>query len=135
MNQIVAVSHGKVSVIVNVHQFANNGVPARFGCRVVDGTGDSVSGLTQKPVNFAACTTCGAVHVHLGIIGCPMEYLPLPPEDPRAKLLMSIITETGNNGQWGRPMTGPARVVGLIEVHQAATLSEIGQGNTCSLCS
>lgn len=48
-----------------------------------------------------------------------MEYMCLQPDGPRAKLPMYIINETETD-VWGKPMTAPARLVGMINVHQAA---------------
>lgn len=126
---------GEVSVIVNVFQLmrvTDKGcIKARIGCRVVEGSAQSIGGLTKKPVHFAVCTSCGEVNVHLGHVGGPMDYMCLTSDDPRAKLLTSIISTTDTEN-WGKPMTGPARVVGMIDVHQAATLSEIGEKCHCS---
>lgn len=107
-------------------------IPARCGSRVVEASPESVVGLTQQPVHFAACTTCGAVSVGLGVPGDVMTHMSLQPEDPRSRLLLSILTETENNGQWGRGLGGPARVVGMINVHGAAKMSETGC--TCFNC-
>lgn len=56
----------------------------------------------------------------------------LQPEDPRARLLLSIITETEGNHAWGKVLDEPVRVVGLINVHGAAKKSETG--STCFNC-
>ena len=131
VDQIVNMGHGPVSVVVNCFQFSTGNVPARFGSRIVEASAESVVGLTQQPVHFSACSLCGAVSVGLGVAGDTVTRLSLQPDDPRARLLLSIIIET-DNGQWGRVMESPARVVGLINVHGAAKMSETG--STCFNC-
>ena len=133
VDQIVEMGHGPVSVVVNCFQYASTQVPARVGSRVVEASPESVAGLTQQPVHFSACTTCGAVSVGLGIAGDDnVTRLSLQPDDPRARLLLSIITETDHHRQWAKVMDEPARVVGLINVHGAAKMSETG--STCFNC-
>ena len=139
VDQIVDMSHGLVSVVVNCFQFASMSgndpsrwIPARCGSRVVEASPESVVGLTQQPVHFSACSVCGEVSVGVGVAGDAMTHLSLQPDDPRARLLLSVITETENHGQWGKVMEAPARVVGLINVHSAAKMSEIGA--TCFNC-
>lgn len=61
-----------------------------------------------------------------GISGC----VRLAPDDPRARLLRQI-TDVGNE-TWGKPMGSPARVVGMVNVHGAAKMSEVG--STCFHC-
>lgn len=139
VEQIVNMGHGLVSVIINCFQFSsmagNNRerwIPARVGSRVVEASPESVLGLTQQPVHFAGCMKCGAVAVGLGIPGDVMTRLSLRPADPRSILLMGIIRETENGGQWSRALNGPARVAGMINVHGAAKMSETG--STCFNC-
>lgn len=140
VDQIVEMGHGLVSVVVNCFQYSSmpgndpsRWIPTRCGCRVVEASAESIEGLTQRPVHFSACTTCGAVSVGVGMAGDDaVTRLSLQPDDPRARLLLSIITETENNRAWGRVMDEPARVVGIINVHGAAKMSETG--STCFHC-
>lgn len=124
VDQIINAAHGEISVIVNCSQMGSGGIPPRVGSRVVQASEESIIGLTLEPVHFAACTQCGAVGVCLGSAGDVKSRVSLLPSDPRARLLSTIISETENNGQWGRAMAAPARVVGLINVHGAAKVSE-----------
>lgn len=117
VNQIVGMSHGVVSVVVNSFQFSSmpgndpaRWIPARCGSRIVEASEESIIGLTQGNVHFCACTVCGAVSVGIGIVGDDMVHMSLEPNDPRSRLLLNIITETENGGQWGEPMNEPARV-------------------------
>lgn len=139
VQDIIDMGHGMVSVVVNCFQFssmsgndATRWIPARFGSRVVEASPESVVGLTEQPVRFAACTMCGAVSASLGFPGDVVSHLSLQPDDPRSELLLSIITETENHRAWGKTMDGPARVVGMINVHGAAKMSETG--SACFNC-
>lgn len=134
VEQIFAAAHGEVSVVVNCFQMGGRSISPRCGTRVVPASEASISGLTQDPVHFIACTHCGAVGVALGFAGDIKSHVSLQPGDPRAKLLSTIISETENNGSWGRPMQSPARVVGMINVHGAAKRSET-KHRSCFNCS
>lgn len=134
VNQIIDLSHGPISVVVNCFQMTyqpgndpSRWISARYGSRVVEASVESIEGLTQKPVHFSACTNCGAVNVIVGIIGDDnATHMSLLPEDPRAKLLSFIISETDNHGQWDRCLESPVRVVGMVKVHGATKMSETG---------
>lgn len=128
---IAAMAVGDISVIVNCFQFKyGSEVPRPYvGSRVVAGNMDSIVGMTQDNVYFASCTRCRAVVMCVGIQGSHMEKVLLVPSDPRAILLCQI-TDLGPNEAWGRPMGGPARVVGMINVHGVTTMS-VG---TCFHC-
>lgn len=134
VDQIINMAHGEISVIVNCMQMGCGGVPPRVGSRVVQASEESIIGLTLEPVHFFACTQCGAVSVALGHAGDIKSRMSLLPSDPRARLLSTIIIETENNGQWGRVMAAPARVVGMINVHGAAKVSET-KYSSCFHCS
>ena len=94
VDQIIDMSHGLVSVVVNCFQFASmpgndpaRWIPARWGSRVVEASPQSVLGLTQQPVHFSACSVCGAVSLTLGILGDDaVTHMSPQPEDPRARL-------------------------------------------------
>jgi len=137
VEQIIDMSHGVVSVVVNCFQYSfhpgndpSRWIPARCGSRVVEASPESIEGLTQKPVHFSACTNCGAVCLTVGIIGDDnVTHMSLQPEDPRAKLLSFIISETENNGEWDRCLESPVRIIGMIKVHGITKMSETG--STC----
>lgn len=79
--------------------------------------------MTREPIHFVSCDVCHAVSVHIGILGNHLgEPMRLSPDDPRAKLLCQITDP--RNKQWGKPMDAPARVIGLVNVHGAMTVSE-----------
>lgn len=139
VDQIVNMGHGPMSVVVNCFQFSSMSgndaarwIRARYGSRVVEASPESVVGLTQQPVHFSACSLCGAVSVTIGVPGDITSHMSLQPGDPRSRLLLSIITEAENHGQWSRDMNGPARVVRMIDVHGAAKMSETG--SVCFNC-
>lgn len=123
MNMIATMSDGPVCAIVTCSQLNEGKVPGRFGTNAVEASAASIAGMTTKSVHFASCDSCHAVLMHLGMKGSgSLETSFLSPEDPRAKLLCEITSVEA----WGRPMDGPARVVGIVNVLSAAKMSEIG---------
>lgn len=87
--------------------------------------------MTQDPVHFVSCDVCNAVSMQLGVAGSDISgCVRLAPDDPRARLLCQI-TDVDNQ-TWGKPMGAPARVVGMVNVHGAAKMSEVG--STCFHC-
>lgn len=139
LKQIVVLSQGPVSVIVNCFQMGYSDslgtTPARVGCRVVEASPSSIEGLTGHNVNFSACTECGAVSGCTGVMGAVTTPFQFQPDDPRAILLQSIITETENGAHWGQQGCAHARVIGMINVHRCLKMSETGSpGTRCFRC-
>ncbi|CAN0368780.1 unnamed protein product [Ectocarpus sp. 6 AP-2014] len=107
-------------------------VVCRFGSRAVLATRESVVGMTADDVHFVCCDVCHAVCMQTGVKGSNMsDTALLPPSDPRAKLLCQI-TDSPANESWSRPMQTRARVVGIVNVHSASKMSEVGC--TCFHC-
>ncbi len=130
-------SQGSLSVAICCFQFGEfRGslyTPPRIGCRILEASPNSFEGLTQKPVHFTFCDQCGACSVGIGVPGTedfPCENL--EPEHPKSKLLGTIITETRSGLGWGQSINVIALVVGVVNVHGAATKKEAGM--TCFHC-
>lgn len=122
---------GFVTVVVSCFQPEQGGIPARFGSRVVVAHWGSVFGLLNKPLSFTWCEDCGAVSAEIGVDGpiADVTRLDIEPGDIRSIFLSNIITETDNGQAWGLGMRRPFRLVaGLISVHGARKVSEVGCG-------
>lgn len=119
-------SNGPLCALVTCFQLNSENVPARCGSRAVKATAASIAGLLRDPVHFVSCDVCHAVVLHIGVKGTDRaERVRLAPTDARAKLLCEITSADVHAG-WGKPMDGPARVVGIVNVHGAAKMSEVG---------
>lgn len=125
VNMMAAMSDGPVCAVVTCCQLNSGNTPARCGTRAVRATAASIAGMTADPVHFVSCDVCHAVVVHFGVKGSHMRSVCLAPDEPRAKLLCEITSAEVSAG-WGKPMDGPARVVGIVNVHGAAKMSEAG---------
>lgn len=126
VNMMAAMSDGPVCAIVSCCQSNTGKIPARCGTRAVKAnSAASIAGMTVKPVHFASCDSCHAVVMQVGVNGSDLESVFLAPDDPRARLLCEITSVEATTG-WGKPMDGPARVVGIVNVHSAARMSEVG---------
>lgn len=125
MNMMAAMNDGPVCARISCCQFNTGKLPARCGTRAVRATAASIAGMTVEPIHFASCDSCHAVVMHVGVKGCQLESVFLAPDDPRARLLCEITSVEATAG-WGKPMDGPARVVGIVNVHSAARMSEVG---------
>lgn len=126
VNTIATMAEGQVCAVVNCYQFSYGEERCIVGSRVVRASSDSISGMTQDNIHFTSCDVCHAVVAYLGIGGdITKEPLYLEPMDARAKLLCQI-TDLPINDCWGRTMDGPARIVGMINVHSARKISEVG---------
>ena len=117
---------GPACAMVTCYQLSSGNIPARCGSRAVRATSASIAGMIVDPVHFVSCDVCHAVMLHVGVKGTDkMERIQLAPNDPRAKLLCEITSADVCAG-WGKPMDGPARVLGIVNVHGAANMSEVG---------
>ena len=123
MNHIAAAHDGPIYAIVNCWQFNDGSVPSRFGSRAVRASSESVAGLTEDAVHFVGCDVCHAVSMQIGTKGDQIsDPIRIVPRDARAQLLCQIIEER----EWSRPMHSRARVLGIVNVHGAAKMSEVG---------
>lgn len=125
-DMMAAMGDVPVCAVVTCYQLNSGDVPARCGSRAVRATPASIAGMTIDPVHFVSCDVCHAVVLHVGVKGTDeIKSARLTPNDPRAKLLCEI-TSADASAAWGKPMDGPARVVGIVNVHEAANMSEVG---------
>ena len=130
VNMMAAMNDGPVCAVVTCYQLNSGDVPARCGSRAVRASPESIAGMTVHPVHFVSCDVCHAVVLHVGVKGASkIESARLAPCDPRAKLLCEVTSAEPSAG-WGKPMSGPARVLGIVNVHSAAKMSEVG----CMCC-
>ncbi|ACH46889.1 unknown [Feldmannia species virus] len=118
--------HAEVSVVVNCYQMAAGPIPARFGCRVVKVPAAAVDGLVSEPVHFASCSSCFAATVVIGVKGASTTRMHLGPKDQRAVLFADIIKKTEHCASWESPLSGEVCIVGLVNIHGATKMSEVG---------